>query len=207
MKEILKFSVCLLTFILASGPPNNANALSLTYENALLDKVGLQWLSPTMSVGKSYDYITDQLSSSDSDYFGLRLATKGELRSLFSSYDMYEYDSYFGTPEIDEIYNDFGTTRISFVSNGGTFKKVYGLLAEDLDPFTSFYGGISSGINASGEHLSMIGVDKTISRFIEHPSLGSWLVRDAAPVPEPTTALLFGAGLIGIVVYKRKKKN
>jgi hypothetical protein len=34
--------------------------------------------------------------------------------------------------------------------------------------------------------------------------MGSWLVRDAAPVPVPAAALLFGSGLIGLVGWQRK---
>ena len=37
--------------------------------------------------------------------------------------------------------------------------------------------------------------------------IGAWVVADAAPVPEPTTMLLFGTGLVGLVGSRLRKKK
>lgn len=72
------------------------------------------------------------------------------------------------------------------------------------DEFAIYWLGIdgaSSG-NWSTEHLvNNGGKQPTISHLTTWNSLDS-----PAPVPEPSTLLLFGAGLMGFAVYQRRKK-
>ena len=53
------------------------------------------------------------------------------------------------------------------------------------------YGGINAGIGGFGEHFAM----------------DDFTFTEAAPVPEPSTILLMGAGLLGLVGYNRKRFN
>ncbi len=104
----------------------------------------------------------------------------------------------------------FDVSSISFIY-GGNYGSI-NLLARDISGVTvdSFYQSSTySGQSAGPVTLSGVGIR---SLYWEDPgnefaALDNIVIDDggSAPVPEPSTILLMGAGLLGLVGYNRKR--
>lgn len=184
---------------------------SLTYDT----NKNLYWLSPSETIGKSYNEVANLLST-DAGFLGFRFATIEELTGLFTSA---------GIPDI----NEYGVVGI----NGTTANAPGATVLQSLLGITYSYQSGASLLETSGfvgaphgnlNNLVYIGeiiirdyssitneplpfayvATTNSSTFLnsQHVGVGSWLV---SSVPEPSSLSLMIAGLcVSLALFKSK---
>ena len=79
-----------------------------------------------------------------------------------------------------------------------------GIYGTDYDFSLNFAGTLLEGV-----HLASLGVDLSANplNYLALDNLDFEITTVSSPVPEPTTIILFGAGLFGLALYGRKQKT
>lgn len=183
----------------------NASLISLDDAGFGADSVtsdtesGLDWLDLNFSTGLSYNQLIAETSGGGM-FDGFRLAEISEIQTLFDAA---------GLPAIGSTTSDFGAVDalidlIGSTSNQGSFLQSLGItatpgegsghLVTGLDFFTS--GGIPFYVLTEG---------LTYANNTSFDTVGGWLVRDVAAVPEPGLPMLMFGGLMAIFVTRRMR--
>ncbi len=158
--------------------------------------------------GKTYPEMTTWAAAND-----WRLATHDEFIELLGAlvptflYDSPTYD--------DTVTGHFNTNEAIIMGADG----IPGSLPGEIHYFTAFIDenfderhiGVFEQADPSGNFHSFWGVDNhaALGDIIYHGYESALLIKDVSvqdPIPEPTTLLLFGFGLLGLVGVSRKKK-
>ncbi len=175
----------------------------------------LEWLTPTLSVGRSYDEMNAVLGSgiSAGPFAGFRYAAPVELFALLQTMGL----TVDGTPQPGELaaanhfLSLFGTTGTQTPSGAPMKSVVWGITDSTL-----------AGLQATGGILMQLtDIPRTFCGCFEPPFVigglqdpsqpeaitGSWLVRSTAQtVPEPGTWALVGLALLGFTGQRYRQK-
>lgn len=177
------------------------------------------------TINDQYEFMTYQQIVDSLEGTGRRLATTQEIIDLFENFGIYNNRISVDQAWMQEFTKDFHFTY----GLGGTYQGCLGtsdgyrdnnciiigrLQEEDgrtpaaLVSITSWTTRDETGeyhweIRVQGSFYGTFSLDYPTG----HPEgISAWIVTPVAdPVPEPTTALLFGVGLIGVCVVSRKR--
>jgi hypothetical protein len=138
---------------------------------------GIQWEDPGYFAYKGWN-TPDFIQNS-----GVHLATYGQLTQLFSDIGPY-------SAQINQL---FGATYM------GSLTIVNGYYDAGNGNLGMAYGGFSN--IPGGEDIPWT----FLASDYYSPDIGLWAVIE--PVPEPCTVLLFGVGLAGVGILKRRMKS
>lgn len=191
----------------------------------------LEWLDVTLSINRSYNDVSSQFGSGG-DFEGWRYATGIEFATLWDNIlgnnpskslnqvqlpgddesldpyiqmlgDTYEADwiNRFGTNQhayYGKAFGDYNTSSWGIIADNSTATQYFTAWAHDgsesIPGYQDFTWANYSGVTAT----------ETFG------NIGSWLVRASTPsvsVPEPSIIALFGAGLIGLGIARRKVRT
>ena len=198
------------------------------YGNYFSDaETDLDWMDVTLSIGRSYSDVSGHLGAGG-DYQGWRYATASEFGVMLTSVtgeasnitgpaqnsgaldenQLEDVISILGDTFGENYMNYHGISYCDNTSNcvDGDMRYTYGILA---DPQYSYGNYIHTGIIYDDDRYNSI-VDYISTTGIVHQSfpnsvIGSFLVRNTAPVPEPSTFLLLGSGLVGLAFWRKRQ--
>ena len=161
---------------------------------------GLYWLDLTVTTNLSYNDVLTQISTGGF-LEGFRYATVADVDTLqvaaglppglfFSASSLY-------TTNISALNDLVGETTSSLSITSST-----GITSDPFDPTTNIADRIVRSFSITMGASSSQGV---IGDSISSPDSGSWLITNTlptfpAPVPEPTTMLLFATGLAASIL-------
>lgn len=204
--------VFLFLMIIVITTVTNASALMIADE---VDVDGLNWLAPFYSQNIDYNDIVNELSNTNSQYYGYSIATVDQVDKLLESYghNLVAHETVQHNPTVQQksFFTDF---HWNTAYSGLTHRSITGYVLEDYDEQHSYFTANYFYWEALDElimHKNMTYHYKAKDNASGIWDPGTWLVRgeqvdDKNPVPEPTTALLFGLGLLGLTGVSRRKK-
>ena len=167
------------------------------------DTEGLYWLDVTATKGMSFNDVYAELSVGGL-FDGWRYATIAEIVDL-----TYHYTGILATGNQTIYYDNEIDGLISLLGPTFNYTDGYSHLTGFVSVPLSFHSRITSLMVDAGENVNYN--DKTeahyhqsLKAWIEYESVGSFLVRDTFPIPEPSIIALFSLGLIGFGFIRRK---
>ena len=226
IKLIRTFCLSVVTVVAFYAIEANATLLSkassLGADTVTLDtSTGLEWLDLSVTYGESYLDVQSKLGAGG-QYEGFHYAQWNEIFDVFGAHSTPSSTSG-GT-----AYSDYSLfeNALALIGPG---RIVYGGAVDSPTLVGTFIIGIASpqpvvptfppnrlvtvGIkvpNAYNHQLETIAYSDqqfTYSFSFSDPTWGSWLVRQASPVPEPNTWLLLMGGLVALSFQFRRAKN
>ena len=192
---VCSFGVANADLVSMDGGKFGTDAITLDTETSL------EWLDITFSTNYSYNQIIAETQSGG--YFeGYRLATFTEMIGLWTNADIdLNYANVF-TPinygPISNLQSFIGTTNLDETQTWGMVDPTGSGTSTDMAAGLLFVDA-----ETSGRYSPYYGFDSNFAR----EDFGSYLVKTTA-VPLPSSIILLGTGLLGIMtVSRRKLKN
>jgi hypothetical protein len=198
-----KFAVFCCSLLLAMGLIGNANAISYDFSDLIDDWTIFGLDSALIRQGYPLSYthdITDEVDLAAGD-----IVTEAYLELDFTN-DWSDDIGSTWNPFIGLIRWDFSENASYAVAEDGT---LIGIGEVDNESFTGLYLNID-WLNDDGLLDVTVSVSNqlgTASAWLDHSRVYGTAETASAPVPEPTTMILLGSGLLGLAAVNRKRLN
>lgn len=201
--------------------PLGWSASALAGETIIVDDVGNQWLSPTATLGMSYN---DAIASTWVVDHGFQSVGASQFVGLLSAYGLPSMsvdvngNGFIDTPEYNSGYGliaksfvlDFGHTYHATSPNWGV-TRTWGYLSPDSDPTMAGIGLVgllvTNGTNYGGVESGQRSIDATVSNDF----FGTWLFNSATSsvntISEPGASMLIALGFVNMLWLRRRQRR
>ena len=167
----------------------------------------LDWLDVTKTQGVSYNDMVIELES-DGLFNGWRFATINEVRDLLTKYTGINSSASTVTYQNNELDGLIDLLNPTIISNepDDFYRVVVGFFDNSQNPGQILQTALlqDSGNNPNRYDWSRVPYHQSLNRATEYEGIGSFLVRNMVPVPEPSILALFTLGLLGFGFTQRK---
>ncbi|WP_287126884.1 PEP-CTERM sorting domain-containing protein [Desulfobacter sp.] len=195
---------------------------TISGRSILIDGTQLEWLPLNFSTNYSYNEINSLIE--DGNYFSdWRLASDGQINKMLKAYCndiVFDLSDYSNDPNKNGAFNSFfpffGDTYSPLVTTPRWWEYGFGYAIGFYNELTNDpYHQYASALIFSDAHYDLeptylygdiMYISHGYGMSEKYNSIGSYLVRDVAPVPEPSTIALFSIGLLALAGVRRRKK-
>jgi len=149
--------------------------------------------------------------------YGFQSATQSQFTGLLADFGLrttttpggfgpFNYESGYGEAAKSFILS-FGVTTFSTGTNPPSWLDInFGLYAPSSDPLMAGMGGVGLLVWNGIEYGGVLNDPAYLNLTTTDSTFGTWLYKPvASPVPEPSTWLLMGAGLLGLGWFRRRQ--
>ncbi len=220
MSRIFRLLTLIAAFLgssIAMALPIGWTEITVDGANVLVDTSGDQWLSPFYTEGLS---INDALATSYGTTHGFEVATVNQFNALLTAFLLptstdtngndwiewpIDYNSAVGN-EVNHFMVEFNSTTGIYSHPGHSRSDNLGFLFESSLNST-INGGYVRYDNFSGDDYGGVGSAQapfaSTTQDDAYEYWGTWLYRSPTEVPEPPAIVLFGIGLLLLILTRR----
>lgn len=166
---------------------------------------GLDWLDLTLTTNRSYNNVASQLGDGG-DFDGWRYASVVEVEQLWTNAGIaYESNYTFfpeGDPNVLPLMQKLGITK-DFNPAGGSRTQGFTSTVHPASP--DRFGRVvhwTPWMNYWSDNEQTVSSNSGYDVETAFPEIGSWLVRDAVPVPTPAAVWLIMPALTLVIIFK-----
>lgn len=182
------------------------------------------WFDLSYFENRSYNYVETFLKS-DPKYDGFQIATLAQIEELLSSkHDVNGVEKYYTKTYYPYLWNIMGGTKVT--TGSGWYPILGGLFDFGFEEFSNLgwlynYSNLGPSYAYNGLIMEYVpgGKDPFIEKDRTYGYLGVWVVNtltadndiapqpDAIAAPEPSTLLLYAAGLLGLAAFRKTRRS
>ena len=170
---------------------------------------GLDWLDMSFSLNQSYNIVVDRLADPVDTLYGWRHASVSEVVTLWNHATGETWGGIQGYWSMYDGWTDAVAAHVGYGYDNGYTQYIYGLTSDFTSATSVAMGVLVDSQYQPGEDGAW--TNQSIASTSSASYISSWLVRGTqtsdgpAPVPEPSTMLLFSLGLAGLAIARRRK--
>ncbi len=168
---------------------------------------GLDFLDVTFSTNRSYNDVSTEFGVGG-DFEGYRYATEQEVVNLVNNWGFSpgavaggDVIGNSGGDQLSGLVNLLGETILS----PGAQRRIFGITGTLITPTNVRGTWITDPFAPLTE--DRVRSDVTYTLGVSDPAIGSYLLRNSAAVPEPSSFALLGLGAVGVAGYRRRKRK
>lgn len=210
MKNITSKIFFLTTLIFISINANAAlivNDWQSENDNLIVydEATNFEWLNLSATASESYDFVESQLTNGGK-FEGFRFATNIEAQNLIANAGLEFGSSCINLSECPdrlELLENF----MDIIGSGYTYqtgRTEWGYVLSD-NSSSAFADGIWLHIEYANKGRFELKNMSNIKEWNSYRNLGSYLVREAATIPEPAIIMLFCISILGIWASRRNR--
>ncbi|WP_438864496.1 PEP-CTERM sorting domain-containing protein [Neptunicella sp.] len=186
----------------------------ISYNDIVNDLTDDNKLNASVTFTANASFSSNIAALSTTDALGWATVSSNDLAAMFSRFFDGEYisgNTYTGTSlsasssDIETFIGLFGDTLHEGSSDPANIGQTWGATSSYYNSTYIYSGLVYDYQSATKDYSDLVRITSTYTATSERADIGTWLVREAAQVPEPASIAIFSLGLLGLAASRRRR--